>query len=130
MTPELNQQKFLTLYNMVNYMKYGGAVDEDDPEYDPNFNAGYSQKHVERCSKIIDEYFASLDISSGEKPTAEILKAVEVTVIQLNKLNDECSGSLIETNEREDLCELITRAAELAGLEQSGADITEQWREW
>jgi len=26
---------------MIEYMKYGGAVDENDPEYNPEFDAGY-----------------------------------------------------------------------------------------
>jgi hypothetical protein len=28
---------------MIEYMKYGGAVDENDPEYNPEFDAGYTQ---------------------------------------------------------------------------------------
>jgi len=47
-----------------------------------------------------------------------------------NKLNGECDYSLIETDQREDLCELITSAADHAGLESSVYDIIEEWRDW
>ncbi|MBO0862765.1 MAG: hypothetical protein J2P21_30570 [Chloracidobacterium sp.] len=46
---------------MIEYVKYGGAVDESDPEYYPEFNAGYTREHVERCSEIIDDFLASLE---------------------------------------------------------------------
>jgi hypothetical protein len=52
------------------------------------------------------------------------------TILRLNKLNEECDGSLIETDQREDLAKLINLAAKHAGLESSADDITYKWREW
>ena len=108
---------------MIEYMKYGGAVDENDPEYDPEFDAGYTQKHVDRLSEIIDDFLASLEKTPEEAGQNEyIMDAVKKTILNLNELNEECDGNLILTGQREDLCKLIDLAA--------SHDITYEWREW
>jgi hypothetical protein len=130
MTPKLFRLKKKTIDGMISYMKYGGAADEKDPEYDPDFDAGYTQKHVDQCSKIIDDLFASLKAASDAKRHESLVNAVKVAVVKLNKLNERCDGALIETDQREDLCELIISAAKQAGLKSGKADITAEWREW
>ena len=108
---------------MIEYMKYGGAVDENDPEYNPEFDAGYTQKHVDRCSEIIDDFLASLEKTPEKAHQNEyIMDAVKKTILNLNELNEECDGNLIGTGQREDLCKLIDLAA--------SHDITYEWREW
>src|SRR5215470_16458277 len=89
---------------MIQYMKYGGAVDENDPEYNPGFDAGYMQKHVDRCSAIIDDFLASLEKTSEAQKNEHIMDAVKKTILRLNELNEEVDGSLIGTDQREDLC--------------------------
>ena len=86
----------------------------------------YPLEKVEECGRIIDEFLAAMAGARGEPA---ILAVVKKTVLALNELNDECGGSLIETGQREDLCDLIERAANQAGL-ATDEDITEQWREW
>lgn len=115
---------------MIEYMKYGGAVDENDPEFDPGFDAGYTQKHVDRCSEIIDDFLASLEKTPEAQKDKYITASVKETVLRLNELNEECDGGLIETDQREDLAELINLAARHAGLKSSEDDITYEWREW
>jgi hypothetical protein len=115
---------------MIEYMKYGGAVDENDPEYDPEFDAGYTQGHVDRCSKIIGDFLASLEKAPEAQKNKYIMAAVKKTILRLNELNEECDGGLIETDQREDLAKLINLAAKQAGLESSADDITYKWREW
>ncbi|MGH9936866.1 MAG: DUF5713 family protein, partial [Blastocatellia bacterium] len=112
------------------YIKYGGAVDENDPEYNPEFDAGYTQKHVDRLSEIIDDFLASLEKTPEAQKNEYIMDAVKKTILRLNELNEECDGSLIETGQREDLCKLIDLAARDAGLESSAYDITYEWRDW
>ena len=116
--------------SMISYMKYGGAVDENDPEYDPGFDAGYTQKHVDQCSDIIDDFLASLEKIPEAQKNKYIMASVKKTILRLNRLNEECGGSLIETDQREDLAKLINLAARHAGLESSADDITYKWREW
>ena len=117
------------LDGMTNYMKYGGAASETDPDFDPNFDAEYTQADIDRCAKIIDEFVAALESAPKGKNEA-ILKAVKAAVIKLNKLNELCDGFLIETDQREQLCPLIIAAAKRAGLVSTVDDITEEWREW
>jgi hypothetical protein len=95
-------------------------MDEDDDLFtDENINA---------TNEILDSYINNLK-KLGDKPTEEdILECVKEVVIRLNELNDKYDY-FIETMEREELCEFITEAARIAGLE-SEEDITEEWREW
>jgi hypothetical protein len=55
--------------------------------------------------------------------------AVQEAVLDINDLNAECRGGLIETDQRELLCRLILTAARRAGLD-TRANITEAWRTW
>jgi len=65
-----------------------------------------------------------------EKDKVELFK---VAVLSLNKLNDEVEG-LIETGEREDLCELIDQITIAAGMNPKnyagGEGIADIWRDW
>jgi hypothetical protein len=130
MNQEILELKRKAIDGMVDYMKYGGAEDENDPEYDPEFDAGYTQKHVDRCQAIIDEFLDSLEKAPEAQKNEYILAAAKKIVLKLNKLNEKCDFSLIGTDQREDLCELIISAARHAGLESSVYDITEEWRDW
>jgi hypothetical protein len=123
MKEEILKVKRDLIDEMIEYMKYGGAVDENDPEYNPEFDAGYTQKHVDRCSEIIDDFLASLEKTPEKAHQNEyIMDAVKKTILNLNELNEECDGNLILTGQREDLCKLIDLAA--------SHDITWEWREW
>jgi hypothetical protein len=115
---------------MASYMKYGAAESEDDPDFDEDFDAGYTQADIDECARIVDELLASLEDVPETKKNEAIRKAVKTAVIKLNTLNDRCDGSLIETDQREQLCELILAAAQRAGLASDVYDITEEWREW
>lgn len=130
MRQEILKLKQKIIDGMVSYMKYGGADDESDQEYDPEFDSGYTQKHVNRCSVIIDEFLALLEKPPDAQKNKYIMTAAKKAVLKLNKLNEECDGSLIETDQREDICKLINSAARQAGLKPSTDDITEEWREW
>jgi hypothetical protein len=96
-----------------------------------DFVAGMEQPYyplakVDECGRIIDEFLAAV---GRARDGQAIMAQVKRTVLALNALNDECGGALIETDQREQLCELILEAANTAGL-ATGDDITEQWREW
>jgi hypothetical protein len=118
------------LDSMVSYMKYGAAESESDPDFDPAFDAGYMQADIDRCARIVDGFLASLEDLPKGKRNESILKVVKAAVLKLNRLNARCDGVLIETYQREQLCELIISAARRGGLESDVYDITEQWRAW
>ena len=110
------------LDSMIDYME----IDEDASESD--HDCGYTPADVDRCAGIVDAYLSTL-AGNSNADQSEILRTVQYTVEQLNKLNDACNGCLIETDQREDLCALILAAAKDAGL-KSEDDVTEEWREW
>ncbi|WP_167356145.1 hypothetical protein [Chryseobacterium jejuense] len=58
------------------------------------------------------------------------MEIVKSTVLKLNNLNEKCDYSLIETNEREQIAEIIILAGYEMGYNASDEDGTEEWREW
>ncbi len=109
------------LDGIMSYMKAS-----ENPGY--GYTCGYRLKHIDRCAAIINSL--QTELSEKPKPTPQrILQSVKRAVLRLNKLNASCGGALIETDQREDLCQLIFVAACAAGLTVT-EDITEQWREW
>ncbi len=139
--PELLARKQNVIDSMTGYMKFGGAADAEDPDFDPDFDAGYVQANIDSCAEILDSYLEALteaveghdledDEDDGQAFNESILEAVKTVVQALNVLNEQCEGGLIETDQREQLCDLIQTAASEAGLDTEGEDITEEWREW
>lgn len=107
------------LDSMASYMNVDSAGSD----------APYTQNEIDACARIIDDLLAALASLGAVTDSAAILAQVKKAVLALNDLNDEAGGSLIETGERESLCDIIILAAKDAGLE-SGEDITEEWRDW
>jgi hypothetical protein len=58
------------------------------------------------------------------------MEAVKTGVLGLNHVNDACNGNMIETEQREQRCDLIVVAANEAGLVSHKDGITAEWREW
>ena len=109
------------LRSMIDYMN----GDEDDDE---DFNCGYTQQDIDQCASILDSYIDELIVAKKDEKT--IMKAVKGVITKLNKLNKKCDHSIIETDQREYLCDYIEEAAIAAGLPKPPYDITEKWREW
>lgn len=126
---QILELKQTLLDGMLDYMNYGGATDENDPDYDSEFDAGYNARNVATCGEIIDNYLKQLETAAADKTA--IMQAVQVAVLELNALNESCEHGLIETEQREQLYEIISAAATNAGLKiGEDEDITDQWREW
>jgi hypothetical protein len=51
-------------------------------------------------------------------------------VTRLNDLNERCNNTLIETDQREDICAFIIRVGYLRGVNAEGEDVMEAWRDW
>lgn len=89
----------------------------------------YTREHIDRCETLIHTYLDALD--ALEEPTdAAIMAQVEILVLALNDLNEETDYAMIETVEREAICEVTQEAAVAAGLQDIPEDVTEQWRDW
>jgi hypothetical protein len=98
--------------------------------------SGLEQYTPEACSAfaaVIDMLIAELGQVGNDAAESVKLAAFERAVIALNRLN-EADESLIETGEREDLCELINSIAMAAGLDPSkygdGEGPASEWRDW
>lgn len=131
MKSEIRQLKSELIADMTHYMRFGGAEDANDPDYDPQFDAGYTQEEIDSCDMLLESFFEELRHVPVASKDAAIMAAVKTLVLALNSLNEDCDWSLIETDQREMLCEIIIGAARHAGLQSDpDVDITEEWREW
>ncbi|MDB5270857.1 MAG: hypothetical protein JWP58_3897 [Hymenobacter sp.] len=98
-----------------------------------SYNVGleqYTQENCDEVKSIFDELIAEL-VSLGEQAPKEqkialFQKAIEAT----NELEED----IIETGEREDLCELTNNITVACGLNPAeygdGEGLASEWREW
>ncbi len=101
-----------------------------------NYKDGLTQYTKENCDKtrkVFDDLITSL-IEQGENTSEEQKKQLfKTAILKTNQLNDEIEG-LIETGEREDLCELTDKITIACGLDPlkygSGEGLASEWREW
>ncbi len=98
--------------------------------------SGLDQYTEEACTKFARIFDTLIDrlTSLGEATSeSDKLKSFHQAVVALNTLN-ETDDSLIETGEREDLCELSNVIAVAAGLNPEnygdGEGPASQWRDW
>lgn len=104
---------------MLRYMDF---FDEDE-------ECPFTKEDVAKCEKILSDYLYSLNALTN--PTnEEIMLCVQQAVLALNQLSEDTDYSMIETEERENIWELIQSSAVECGLQDPAEDITEQWREW
>lgn len=99
--------------SMESYLKYG--------------EASYSQKNIDECILILNDYASNIPKSSSRD---EAIAHVKSTVLKLNALNEATEGSLIETGERELIAEIINMPIEKLKYIKPNEDATEEWREW
>ena len=89
----------------------------------------YTIEAVETCKSLIYTYLEAL--AEMVEPTDEaIMEQVKNLVLALNELNEKVDYSLIETEAREAIWEVIQTSAVDCGLKEYGDDITEEWRDW
>lgn len=88
---------------------------------------GYSEKDIDECISILSDYSKRM-FKTHSKGEATIL--VKETVLKLNALNHKCGDSLIETDEREQICYVMIFAGYKMNYNSMDEDITEEWREW
>lgn len=94
-------------------------------DYNSNF---YTNKDVDECGEILNQFINKLKHVSSSPAEIEVMPMVQDVVERLNKISERC-GDIIETDQREYLCDFIIKAVNIAGY-KTDDDITEQWREW
>lgn len=87
----------------------------------------YTPAEVKSCMSILDDFLSKMDLAASPP---EGLAIVEKSVLALNNLNESCGHSLIKTDQREDIVELMILAGHLKGFNERHEDITEDWRDW
>lgn len=96
-------------------------------DYMTSTDVSYTEEDVDECIEILNDH---LDDLEKVKSKSEAMKLVEKTVLDLNDLNADCDGELIETDQRENICEVIIQSGFLMGYNAEDDDVTEEWREW
>jgi hypothetical protein len=101
-----------------------------------SFEHGLDQYTAENCAKVqavFDQLLLKLSALGTDAAPEDQLAAFEQAVEALNDLNDEIDG-LIETGEREDLCELFNAISVAVGLDPAdygdGEGVASEWRDW
>lgn len=102
-------------------------IQEDQREFMQEEDVAYRESDIAECGRILLEHLTALETAED---ATEGLARVRDTVEKLNRLNAQCEGVLIETDGREDICELITHAGALRGFHAEDEDVTEEWRDW
>lgn len=90
-------------------------------------DTAYSEEDVKQVMRILDNY---LEEQNNTQSKEESLSLVKTTVEALNDLNEKAEFELIETEQREDICEIIIRAGYLRGFNDEDDDVTGEWRDW
>lgn len=105
-------------------------------QWEASFDDGLDQYTADNCAKVqavFDQLLVQLSALGPDADATDQLAAFEQAVEALNDLNDEIDG-LIETGEREELCELFNAISVAVGLEPrdygDGEGVAIQWREW
>ncbi len=99
--------------DMIDYMSFG--------------QVSYKRKDVKKCIRILNKYLKNIEKTSNKEEGMQVVKS---TVLDLNELNAKCDSELIETMERENICEILNLAWNEKGYISLTDDITEKWREW
>lgn len=87
----------------------------------------YTAEDVKKCMDLINNHLDKVALTNSENEGMEL---VETTVLDLNDLNEDCDYSLIETEQREFICEIIIQAGAIMGYNDENEDITEEWRDF
>ena len=93
----------------------------------------YTEENCNKTKKVFDELITSL-VEIGEEANEEQKKQLfKKAILKINKLDETIDG-LIETGEREDLCELTDQITMACGLDPEkygdGEGLATEWREW
>jgi hypothetical protein len=111
-------------------------IEKSIPDEDEDFPGmeQYSEENCMRAQKIFDDLLDGLILKGQNAPESEKIALFKICVLALNDLNKEIDNGFIETNEREDLCELIDKITIAAGLNpeeySDGEGLSDEWREW
>ena len=89
----------------------------------------FSEESITAVETALTEYVQTLCEAIQKKNATTVYNSMGKLVKKLNKINDKYG--LIETMEREELCEWLNTLIRKTGLELAdNVDITDEYREW
>ena len=89
----------------------------------------FSEESITAVETALTEYIQTLCEAMQKKNATTVYNSMDKLVKKLNKINDKYG--LIETMEREELCEWLNTLIRKTGLELAdNVDITDEYREW
>ncbi|MFT3934120.1 MAG: hypothetical protein QM726_10930 [Chitinophagaceae bacterium] len=93
----------------------------------------YTEANCNKTKKIFDDLISSLITIGKNASESEKIEQFKIAILKTNKLSEEIDD-LIETGEREDLCELTNKITIACGLDPhkygEGEGLATEWREW
>ena len=94
----------------------------------------YTEENCAAAERILDTFISDLVALGEDAREEDKMQTFQVAVEALNTLDDESGHSLIETGEREELCEFFYVVAEKAGIDAKkygdGEGPASEWRDW
>jgi hypothetical protein len=106
---------------------------EDEDDEDDEGMEQYTPENCDKAQAVLDNLINQLVLLGENAEEKDKVKLFENAILQLNDLNNLIRG-LIETGEREDLCELFDKITVACGLNPEdyggGEGIADDYREW
>ena len=96
-------------------------------EYMEIADVDYTTEDVKACMDLLNNHLDKVALTNSKE---EGFALVETTVLALNDLNEKCEYELLETDQREYVCEIIIQAGAIMGYNDEFEDITEEWRDF
>jgi hypothetical protein len=119
------QSKLLAVKSVYPFGKWSKRYD--------NGLTQYTQRNCDKVRKVFDKLIEELISIGKEAGEAEKIQLFKTAILKTNKLNEAIAG-LIETGEREELCELTNKISIACGLDPAqygnGEGLASEWREW
>ena len=116
MNTEIEKAKKEVFHWMLEYI-----LDDNTPPY--------TKKDVDEFDSIVTKFINEVSVSNERTSIIWITDKIKQLTINLNDFNEKHDHSIIETDQREGICELIDQILISCGHEIE-EDITEEWREW
>ncbi len=94
MNTKIEDTKRHLLHWMIEYIK-----DDENPPY--------TKKDVAECDTILTKFISEVDASPKKADYKWVVSKVKELVLTLNSFNEKHDCSIIETDQREDICALM-----------------------
>ena len=131
MNPSLVKKRRLTIQSLHEAKKLYPFK-----EWRARYKEGFEQFTAANCKKatqIADALVTGL-MALKEGTEAQKMDLFKTAVVAYNQLNDTTGGTLLETEEREELIDLLNTISSLAGLNPgnygNGEGVATEWRDW